>query len=317
MVNPLSRILILLVAAVAIATNTGTPAHAAPGANSTNAPLIKITTYGGFVMPGTDQSNIPSLQISDTGLALWPDPHPHRWDVRYALSQKLDTLKTIKLIAEIARAGEKPAGGWGFPGVADVPNTRIQISTPHMHRTINIYALAFSNGPNLSPAQVVARKRLNSAVNKLIKFASTGAPKDYQPQKYEVWNGMALVAMGDGNTKGPTIGSGLANPASVFCVAMGGTLDIQDTASGQLGMCTLPDGTVVDEWKYFRAEGPKLGQWPSAVKVPTEACTAVSAKAFENELKRKNESGQWLMPGGNVLRLVFRPVFPGEIACAR
>ena len=48
--------------------------------------------------------------------------------------------------------------------------------------------------------------------------------------------------------------AGLANPASVFCVDQGGTVDIVDEADGQVGYCVLPDGTRVDEWEYFRTE---------------------------------------------------------------
>lgn len=44
----------------------------------------------------------------------------------------------------------------------------------------------------------------------------------------------------------------LANPASTFCVEQGGTLSIRDEEGGQVGYCTLKDGTVVDEWEYFR-----------------------------------------------------------------
>ena len=46
----------------------------------------------------------------------------------------------------------------------------------------------------------------------------------------------------------------IANPASEYCVAQGGTLDIVDEADGQVGYCTLPDGTRVEEWEYFRSQ---------------------------------------------------------------
>ena len=42
---------------------------------------------------------------------------------------------------------------------------------------------------------------------------------------------------------------GLPNPATVFCEERGGT------TSGPEPMCNLPDGSVVDAWEYFRAEG--------------------------------------------------------------
>lgn len=46
----------------------------------------------------------------------------------------------------------------------------------------------------------------------------------------------------------------IANPASIYCEENGGTLEIVDEAAGQVGMCYLPDGTVCEEWAYFRGE---------------------------------------------------------------
>ena len=52
----------------------------------------------------------------------------------------------------------------------------------------------------------------------------------------------------------PTPGSaGIANPASTNCVTtLGGTLEIADTAQGQVGYCHLKDGRVCEEWSLFR-----------------------------------------------------------------
>ncbi len=44
----------------------------------------------------------------------------------------------------------------------------------------------------------------------------------------------------------------LANPASVFCAQSGGKSEIRKGPRGQYGVCRLPDGRVVDEWRYFR-----------------------------------------------------------------
>lgn len=50
--------------------------------------------------------------------------------------------------------------------------------------------------------------------------------------------------------------AGLANPASEFCIAQGGTVEIETADDGgQAGICVLPDGTRIDEWEYFRSEG--------------------------------------------------------------
>ena len=59
-------------------------------------------------------------------------------------------------------------------------------------------------------------------------------------------------------TSGSDDSSQIANPASEFCVEQGGTLDIVDEADGQVGYCTLPDGTRVEEWEYYRSQNPDM-----------------------------------------------------------
>jgi uncharacterized protein len=44
----------------------------------------------------------------------------------------------------------------------------------------------------------------------------------------------------------------IANPASEHCVALGGTVEIEETAEGQRGWCVLPGGRRVDEWELWR-----------------------------------------------------------------
>lgn len=49
--------------------------------------------------------------------------------------------------------------------------------------------------------------------------------------------------------------SGIANPASVYCVAHNGTSKIITASDGsQSGLCRFADGTECDEWKFFRGE---------------------------------------------------------------
>jgi len=53
---------------------------------------------------------------------------------------------------------------------------------------------------------------------------------------------------------------GMANPASVYCEAQGGVLDIRDTDKGQIGICVFQDKKECEEWAYFRGEcDPKEG----------------------------------------------------------
>ncbi|GAB5375786.1 MAG: hypothetical protein AcusKO_22480 [Acuticoccus sp.] len=46
---------------------------------------------------------------------------------------------------------------------------------------------------------------------------------------------------------------GLANPASEYCVSLGGRIEIRMATDGEVGYCHLPDGRVVEEWALFHA----------------------------------------------------------------
>ncbi|AZV20677.1 MULTISPECIES: DUF333 domain-containing protein [unclassified Mesorhizobium] len=54
---------------------------------------------------------------------------------------------------------------------------------------------------------------------------------------------------------------GMANPASVHCVDIGGRLVIRkDKAGNEYGFCGLPNGRLCEEWALFRDNkciGPK------------------------------------------------------------
>lgn len=52
--------------------------------------------------------------------------------------------------------------------------------------------------------------------------------------------------------KTPAIG--MANPASTHCIDKGGKLEIRNEKTGAVGYCHLPDGRVIEEWKFFRSE---------------------------------------------------------------
>jgi putative hemolysin len=47
----------------------------------------------------------------------------------------------------------------------------------------------------------------------------------------------------------------MPNPASAYCEEHGGTLEIVTAEDGsQSGLCHFPDGSVCEEWAYFRGE---------------------------------------------------------------
>jgi putative hemolysin len=69
-------------------------------------------------------------------------------------------------------------------------------------------------------------------------------------------------------------GTGMANPASVFCESQGGTLDIRTDpqTEGQVGICVFTYGIECEEWAYFRGECPVPHNCTAAEKAQ-QACT--------------------------------------------
>lgn len=54
--------------------------------------------------------------------------------------------------------------------------------------------------------------------------------------------------------KGGTTGS--ANPAAMYCERTGGQSDtLKDSEGNEFGICRLPDGRIMDEWRYLREHG--------------------------------------------------------------
>jgi len=99
----------------------------------------------------------------------------------------------------------------------------------------------------------------------------------------------------------------IANPASTFCVENGGKLDIQDTETGQVGICTFSNGKQCEEWSYYRGEcsseygdgrvyctpedkenygcymeyNPVCAYFDSTIKCSTDLCSATESTACD------------------------------------
>lgn len=50
---------------------------------------------------------------------------------------------------------------------------------------------------------------------------------------------------------------GMPNPASAYCIELGGTVTIVDQPEGQVGFCKLADGTQIEEWELYRRDHPQ------------------------------------------------------------
>lgn len=274
-------------------------------------PVITIISEGGFVAPAWTVSRLPIAQVYADGSVVIPDPKPVHNYVRSAKIGRVSVQTVRSWVATLSRQTVTPKGGWGFPGVADVPSTRIVISTAGKSVNVSILALGFSRG--LTKAQTQARVALAATVATITPASS----RPYHPASYEVWGLAPLLVNNSG-------GMGMPNPASVYCQSTGGTSGIVDTPDGQAGTCTFQDGTVVDEWQNYRQALATKPVWPSGYSVPASAldgggtrCMVMAASSVVKQLANSDDQGQWLLPSGQAFPVVLRPILPGESGCHR
>lgn len=64
----------------------------------------------------------------------------------------------------------------------------------------------------------------------------------------------AVALVGCGEAEKPAAQINMANPASEYCISLGGSLAIEKTAEGEHGICTLPSGEAMEEWALFRRD---------------------------------------------------------------
>jgi putative hemolysin len=285
----------------------GTPAVAASA-----KPIVQVTSVGGFVAPSWQASRLPQLLISSDGTAIVENQKPAHGYVRQALALKLSNSTVKSFLGKLSTALQTPQGGWGMPPVADMPNTRVQAVINGTKLDVTIDAFSYL-GNGLTPAQLKARKTLTVLLNGL-ESSVTRAKQSYKPAKYEIWGLTQVIDNG---------GVGIANPASVYCASIGGTTNIVDSGNGQVGYCQLPSGENVEEWANFRSAMATLPAWPEKLALPSDpndtgmSCSAVSAAAISKQLANKDDGGRWLLPSGQALPVVLRPILPGESACHR
>ena len=94
-----------------------------------------------------------------------------------------------------------------------------------------------------------------------------------------VFIGIAFTMQGiqEESVSAPTTDVSIANPASVYCTEQGGTLTLVSTEEGVIGECELADGTICEEWEYFR------GECGEPAESTTEVTTANPASVYCTE----------------------------------
>ncbi len=97
----------------------------------------------------------------------------------------------------------------------------------------------------------------------------------------------------ESQTAGTELPPSMPNPASVFCEENGNKLEIHTAEDGsQSGICVFPDGSVCDEWAYFRGECS-----PSEQILPTPSISDETTQKESNDEAGENASGGYMAPG--------------------
>ncbi|EMB4684642.1 DUF333 domain-containing protein [Klebsiella pneumoniae] len=65
---------------------------------------------------------------------------------------------------------------------------------------------------------------------------------------------MAVLVSGCSAQPDDSYNDGMANPASIHCIRMGGKIDIVKEDAGDAGYCTLPSGERKEEWAMYRQD---------------------------------------------------------------
>ncbi|MGE5980235.1 putative hemolysin [Klebsiella aerogenes] len=65
---------------------------------------------------------------------------------------------------------------------------------------------------------------------------------------------MAVLVSGCSAKPDDSYDIGMADPASIHCIRMGGKIDIVKEDAGDVGYCTLPSGERKEEWAMYRQD---------------------------------------------------------------
>ena len=274
--------------------------------------VIAVEHVGGFVAPSFRSARLPDVVLYSDGRVF--AEHSASGSVKEMFQGSLNAPVLRSELAIFTKAIKIPAGGWGLPGVADIPSTQVLVQQGGKKRLAVVYALGFTSG-NLSKEAIVARTYLSHAIAQLIVLA--GKSTIYKPSRYEVW---PIWPYSGAMTTVPVT----TNPAALFCRSQYGTvvtgkvvLDPPNLSPDlSTEYCHLPDGSFVEEWKYFYQMSKSGIVWPTEITPPVGVCLSALAKSFASILPSA-AAKQWLLPSGAMINLTWRPVLPGESACKR
>lgn len=241
--------------------------------------ILRISTGGGFVMPGTDQIALPDFSLMGDGRVIYGGPQIEIYPGP-ALPNVLSRTVTeagIQTILDAARdAGLLGADAhYDHPGIADAPTTTFTVNADGVRHVVSAYALGSDDGGMANPdadkrAKLQAFRERASNLSSWLPAGSLGEEEPFDFDALRIVVRPAFAS--DGDVKPNEIVWPLATPLRSF-----GSELVENTR------CGVIDG---------------------------EDARTVTAKA-----RNATQITRWL-DGGDAYQLSFRPQLPDETGCA-
>ena len=178
-IAPLAILPVLLLTACA---GQGSPS-AAEGPAEVYRPdevVLRTESVGGFVPVDYTFTRMPDITVYGDGRVITQGATPAIYPpfALPAIAQARLSADAVDQLVKLAiEAGVGGNDDYGFPPVADVPDTHFVVVSNHGLRESTVYALGFE-APDLTPAQQAARQKLQDFAEKLTDLATTvGADK--------------------------------------------------------------------------------------------------------------------------------------------
>jgi putative hemolysin len=114
---------------------------------------------------------------------------------------------------------------------------------------------------------------------------------------------LSMVAAGEAGGQGVPSPPGLANPASVRCVEIGGTVRLERLPDGsQYGVCIFIDNRQCEEWALFRGDCPAGGLRVTGYITPAARYCAITGGRYSVTAASgtADEQGTCTLPGGKI-----------------
>ena len=292
-----------LVVAFALAASLPTVMTAGPAsaAVSPTTQVLTVSTTSGFAGPGVISPRTSVVVLAD-GRYYAADGNSSY------LQGRIPGTSMSALLKSMASSVDVPASRWGNPRIADAETTTLAINYGSAKLTANVYALSVDYGR--TARELAAVNKVRSTLAKISSAAR--ASGRYRPTVWEARRTVEpMMSIPESGLVG--LGVGLANPASVFCQQLGGTLVPDEATQGAFSWCDRPGQPRMEEWELYRLLKAELPVWPRA-QAPEMACVAV--KATELAKQPNKVKGPWVTRSGEILDLDWRAVLPGAKPCS-